>query len=44
MLSDGVTLDRQLSTSPVAPGCAMDDDSNGSIALDRFSFLEVLEV
>jgi hypothetical protein len=28
---------RQLSTSPVAPGCAIDDDSKGLTARDRFN-------
>lgn len=33
----GVILVRQSSTSPVAPECAIEDDSNGSIARDRFN-------
>ena len=33
------SLVRQSSTSPVAPECAIDDDSNGSIARDRFNLV-----
>jgi hypothetical protein len=32
-------LIRQSSASPVAPGCAIDDDSKGSIARDRFNLV-----
>jgi len=39
VLSGVATFERQFSTSPVAPVCTMDDDSNGSIALDLFNFL-----
>jgi hypothetical protein len=32
-------LVRQSLASPVAPGCASDDDSKGSIARDRFNLV-----
>jgi hypothetical protein len=37
VLCDGAIFIRQLSMSPVAPGCTIDDDSNGSIAHDCFN-------
>ena len=41
VLSGDAIFKHQFLTSPVAPACTMDDDSNGSIALDRFNFLKV---
>jgi len=35
------SLVRQSSTSPVAPECTIDDDSNGSIARDRFNLVTI---
>lgn len=38
---DCASVVRQLLTSPVAPECAIDDDSNGSIARDRFNLTAI---